>query len=297
MNHSRHHNTGLIILTAVVAALLMRPVVIRELPRISSVKDIEEITSESVRQLIPSTNTIKYLTPIVPAVDSQTIDSTLSTVGVIDATNRARIQAGFAPLRSNSKLNTSAKAKTMDMITRGYFEHESPGGKGVADLALTSGYDYIVVGENLARGAFIDADDVVNEWMKSPGHRANMLSTNYQEIGTYAAQSVYNGNEVWFAVQHFGTSRMTCPVINTQLKATIDVLAKDLMSRRAQISEEKAILEGPNRPEGEEYKERVGRFNELVAAYNTALVVSQEKSKLYNAQVSAFNTCLNKYRS
>jgi hypothetical protein len=223
-------------------------------------------------------------------------DTTLSTDAIIDATNRARIAAGLPPLRSNQKLIASAKTKTMDMITRGYFEHESPNGNGVADLATAAGYDYIVIGENLARGAFVDAEDVVNEWMKSPGHRANILSTNYEEIGTYAAQAVYDGNEVWFVVQHFGTGRTTCPVISMQLKVSIDAMAKELTSLRAQISNEKAVLEGPGHPEGEEYKDRVGRFNALVAEYNTTLVVSQEKSKFYNTQVSAFNACLNKYK-
>jgi hypothetical protein len=132
--------------------------------------------------------------------------------------------------------------------------------------------------------------------MNSPGHRANMLSPKYQEIGAYVAQGTYDGRVVWFAVQHFGTDRSACPGINAKLKPEIDAMNANLNQQRAHISNEKALLVGPNHPEGEEYKDRVTAFNGLVADYNTALVLSQEKIKIYNTQVAAFNACLGMYR-
>lgn len=225
-------------------------------------------------------------------------DSTpITSAGIIDATNRERIARDLPPLQVNTKLTESAMRKTNDMITRQYFEHDSPSGKGVADLGREVGYDYVVMGENLALGNFATSDDVVKAWMDSPGHRANMLSSNYQEIGVYAAKATYQGREVWFAVQHFGTGRAVCPSISGSLKSSIDALNADLKARQMYIVTEKALLESPNRPGGEEYRARVEAFNNLVSEYNTALVVSQEKIKEYNAQVNAFNNCLARYQT
>lgn len=285
------HIFGVIVI-AVIGVVVLRPEVVRDFyPRA-----IETVTTtaQSVGRLTPTT-LITYLDSIEPIHRTGT-DTSLATDSIIEATNRERIKAGLMPLRSNVHLTQSAMVKTNDMIARNYFEHDSPDGTAVSDLVLDAGYDYVIVGENLARGNFVDATDLITEWMNSPGHRANMLSPKYQEIGAYVAQGTFEDRTVWFAVQHFGTDRNTCPTISTKLKPEIDAMNADLNQRRAQISNEKALLVGPAHPEGEEYKERVAAFNGLVANYNTALVLSQEKIKIYNAQVAAFNVCLGLYR-
>lgn len=275
-----------------IGTALLRPQIIEDIyPR--AVETVTK-TAQSVGQLVPAP-LIAYLSSIEP-VRHINADTSLTTDAIIEATNKERIEAGLMPLRSNVHLTQSATVKTNDMIARQYFEHDSPDGKAVSDLALDAGYDYVIVGENLARGNFDDATDLVTEWMNSPGHRANILSSKYQEMGAYVAQGTYDGRIVWFAVQHFGTDRNTCPSINTKLKPEIDAMNADLNQRRAQIANEKAALVGPNHPEGEEYKERVNIFNELVSNYNITLVLSQEKIKVYNAQVAAFNVCLGLYR-
>ncbi len=250
--------------------------------------------------LTPS-SIIEYFSGVKPPADkgsqSTEMSTALSTNNIVDATNRERIAAGLPPLTLNPKLVSSATIKTNDMITRQYFEHISPTGEGVSDLGAKVGYSYVVMGENLALGNFVDGDDVVEAWMNSAGHRANILNPNYQEIGVYAAKGTYQGRDVWFAVQHFGTTRSACPVISTSLKVSIDSINKDLKQRQATIATEKAILEGPDRPRGNEYKARVTAFNAMVAEYNTALVISQEKIKQYNAQVAAFNACLVWYQA
>ncbi len=215
---------------------------------------------------------------------------------IIDATNKERIAAGLPPLTLNAKLNASAKMKTDDMIARQYFEHESPTGEEVSDLGARVGYDYVIMGENLARGDFKDGDDLLQAWMESPGHRANILSTKYEEIGVYAVEATYEGQEVWFAVQHFGTPRTACPSVNTALRKKIDAINKDLEQRQKLIATDKMILESPDRPRGEEYRAMVTSFNELVGEYNTILFDSRQKIRQYNAQVSAFNSCIVKYQ-
>lgn len=257
-------------------------------------------TTESVEKpsLVSYLRTIKTPTGSTKEDTATSADlATLSTNSIVDATNRERIKAGLPPLGLNEKLTLSATAKTKDMIKKQYFEHVSPTGEAVSELGQKVGYNYIILGENLALGNFTDGNDVVEAWMNSPGHRANILNTNYEEIGVYAAKATYQGREVWFAVQHFGTARDACPAISTSLKTAIDSINRDLKNRQAQIASEKAILEAPNHPQGQEYKAKVTAFNDLVAQYNTALVISQEKIKSYNAQVSAFNTCLAQYQA
>ncbi len=255
---------------------------------------------ENIKPLAPITDSQNYrLIERALFGDSRSDDSTslITSAGIIDAANRERIARDLPPLQVNTKLTESAMRKTNDMIARQYFEHDSPNGKGVSDLGREVGYDYVVMGENLALGNFATSDDVVKAWMDSPGHRANMLSSNYQEIGVYAAKATYQGREVWFAVQHFGTGRAACPSISSSLKSSIDALNADLKARQVYIVTEKALLESPNRPGGEEYRARVEAFNNLVSEYNTTLVVSQEKIKEYNAQVNAFNNCLLRYQT
>ncbi len=294
-----------ILAIALVVTALARPQLIDEATGkvlgslITKSEVVLEDPSDKAKPLVPA-SVVSYLHSIRPAIPigsrQPTTATAINAIDIIDATNTERIAAGLIPLSINTKLDASATIKTDDMIDRQYFEHVSPAGLGVADLGREVGYDFVVMGENLALGNFASSRDVVDAWMQSPGHRANMLNPNYQEIGVYAARGMYQGNEVWFAVQHFGTSRTACPLINTQLKSAIDSINDDLKARQIHIVNQKATLEAPNRPEGEEYRTQVTEFNKLVADYNTLLVISQEKIKLYNIQVAKFNECLAGYQ-
>lgn len=255
------------------------------------------VPKENASPLVPRSiySYVQSIQPVGIARDS-TRGSDITSSAIVDATNIERIKAGLVPLQINPKLETSASVKTHDMIDRQYFEHNSPSGKSVSDLGREAGYDYVVMGENLALGVFSESSDVVEAWMQSPGHRANILNPNYQEIGVYAIKAKYQGRDAWFAVQHFGTGRSACPLIDPVLKKTIDAMNADLKARQVQIVAEKARLETPGNPGGEEYRKEVEVFNKLVSEYNTTLVISQEQIKQYNAQVSAFNTCLTGYQ-
>ncbi len=230
----------------------------------------------------------------VPATTAN--NSPLSIENIIDATNNERVKAGLLPLKTNDKLEASAKIKVDDMITKQYFEHTSPTGKTVADLGNAVGYNYVVMGENLALGNFINANDLLQAWMNSPGHRANILNTSYQDIGVYAAQGTYQGRTVWFAVQHFGTQRGVCPVISGSLKGSIATLNATIKTEQDQISVLRAKIEDPNHPQGAEYSALIAQFNALVATYNNDVTTSQQDITAYNQQVVAFNRCLSLYQ-
>jgi uncharacterized protein YkwD len=222
--------------------------------------------------------------------------SILSIENIIDATNNERVKAGLLPLKTNDKLEASAKIKVDDMITHQYFEHTSPAGKTVADLGNQVGYNYVVMGENLALGNFTSANDLLQAWMNSPGHRANILNAHYQDIGVYAAQGSYQGRTVWFAVQHFGTQRGVCPVISISLKGSITTLNATIKTEQDQIAVLRAKIEDPNHPQGAEYSALIAQFNTVVALYNNDVTTSQKKITQYNQEVVAFNKCLSLYQ-
>lgn len=224
-------------------------------------------------------------------------DSALSVDDIINATNAERLKAGLLPLKTNDKLDQSAKIKVDDMITNQYFEHTSPSGKTVVDLANEVGYDYVVLGENLAVGDFTNVQDLLTAWMNSPGHRANILSTSYQDIGVYVAQGTYQGQTVWFAVQHFGTQRAVCPAIDTSLKSEIDTLNTSIQNQEIVITTLRSQIEDPNHVQGQPYTDMITQFNALVTQYNADLTTSQNEITDYNQQVVTFNNCLAQYQT
>lgn len=241
--------------------------------------------------------TTKGISDIVTtATTKKTTTQTITAEGIIDATNDARIAAGLSPFLMNQKLAASAKIKTEDMIQKGYFEHVSPTGVSVSDLGVQVGYNYIIMGENLALGNFSSVDDIVTAWMNSPGHRANILNTSYMEIGVYAAEGTYKGRKVWFAVQHFGTARGVCPAINDTLKKDIDTFNSSLKSKEKSITTMRAELDLMMSKNTPEYAAKVTAFNTLVNVYNAELATSQQTISRYNKQVVAFNDCLSKYQ-
>ncbi|HVY35893.1 MAG TPA: CAP domain-containing protein [Candidatus Paceibacterota bacterium] len=217
---------------------------------------------------------------------------------VIDATNTERLKAGLTPFRVNDKLNASAKLKVEDMIAKQYFEHTSPSGVTVSDLGKKAGYNYIILGENLALGDFTDANDLLAAWMASPGHRANILNPLYRDIGVSVEKGMFNGQEVWFAVQHFGTTRNACPTIDQTLKTTIDQSNTDLANRQtilAQLKSKIDIAEAANEPD-EDVQILIDRFNDEIRAYNNLLAQVQMEITEYNKEVSDFNACLARYQ-
>lgn len=100
---------------------------------------------------------------------------------MINLVNGERSAKGLKRLEFDSKLRGVARGHSQDMFTRGYFSHYSPEGKSVADRATEAGIEYQVVGENLAYAPSLDLAH--KGLMDSPGHRANILSSEYNKIG------------------------------------------------------------------------------------------------------------------
>lgn len=101
---------------------------------------------------------------------------------VIELVNCARGQSGLAPLFSNALLEVAAANHANDMVNNNFFSHTGSNGSSVGDRVTAVGYAWVAVGENIAQGQTTDFQ-VFNDWMNSSGHRANILSASFVEIG------------------------------------------------------------------------------------------------------------------
>lgn len=127
----------------------------------------------------------------------------ISSQNIISLTNEARKSFGLQKLTESPVLNVAAKAKAEDMLSKGYFAHNSPEGKTPWQFLELAGYNYFAAGENLAIN-FTDADSLENAWMNSPSHKANILKSDFEEIGIGMARGEYHNKPATFVVQMFG---------------------------------------------------------------------------------------------
>ncbi|MEV3973134.1 CAP domain-containing protein [Streptomyces sp. NPDC050698] len=105
-----------------------------------------------------------------------------TAAAVIDLTNRERARAGLPPLAADPSLTTAAQAHSADMVARAFYAHTAPDGSRPWDRAAAAGSTRRAVGENIACGQRSPAA-VVEGWMHSPGHRANILTPGFTHIG------------------------------------------------------------------------------------------------------------------
>lgn len=122
--------------------------------------------------------------------------------GVLAAANRERERAGRTPLATDPRLAAAAQRHAEDMLGRSYFDHRSPDGGTIEDRVAAAGYPPArMLGENLAKGLFTP-EEVVERWMKSSGHRRNLLRAEYAEtgIGVALAEEGDDLTVVWVQV-------------------------------------------------------------------------------------------------
>jgi hypothetical protein len=137
------------------------------------------------------------------------VSTNISIDRLLELTNKERAGNGLTPLSLNAQLSNAAAGKGQDMLTKDYWAHFSPDGGTPWGFINGAGYQYLYAGENLARG-FNTADEVVAAWMASPGHKENILSPNYKEIGFSIQSGKLTGEETTLVVQMFG-SRVDAP--------------------------------------------------------------------------------------
>ncbi|WP_051830846.1 MULTISPECIES: CAP domain-containing protein [Streptomyces] len=101
---------------------------------------------------------------------------------VVDLVNAERAKAGCGPVSSEPRLASAAQSHSDDMADRNYFDHASPEGYHADHRIEATGYRWSTWGENIARGQK-DPAAVMDAWMNSPGHRANILNCAFKQLG------------------------------------------------------------------------------------------------------------------
>lgn len=260
----------------------------------------------------------KLLGPIANQ-KSTNLDSAI----VLKWTNQYRADNGLATLTINDLLVKAAQNKTDDMFKNQYFEHISPSGVTPAQVVTSAGYKYNMTGENLALGDFKDEKDLVDAWMASPGHRANILNTEYTEIGIATGLNTFEDRgKTWLAVQEFGKPLTDCTKADAATLSDLNTKKAEFDSLNSQVTTLNAEASNLN----SQANDKIQKGNEIYANTSdktkaqsywdegTALRTQsqaklaqaktlqtqaealqkeiQQESDNYNAQVNTYNACI-----
>lgn len=136
-------------------------------------------------------------TPAAPAPTTNDTSTSVSAYEqkVVELVNVERQKAGLSALTLDSQMSNVARLKSKDMADKNYFAHQSPTYGSAGDMLSQFGIQWSAWGENIASGQRTP-EAVVTAWMNSPGHRANIMSTNFSRIGVgYVTNS--NGTPYW----------------------------------------------------------------------------------------------------
>lgn len=110
--------------------------------------------------------------------------------------NQERVDQGLPPYNSNSQLQAAARGHSIDMACNGYFSHTGSDGSNVGQRVNAEGYSWSWVGENIYAGTSATPQSAFTWWMNSAPHQANLLNSNYVDIGigyVYEPSSPYGG--------------------------------------------------------------------------------------------------------
>jgi len=149
--------------------------------------------------------------------------------GLFVETNQERADYGLPPLRLDAQLDDSASMKAANMFALDYWAHVSPTGIQPWYWFTKAGYNYSYAGENLAMN-FDTTDGVMQGWMNSPGHKANILNVHYVDVGFAVENGTLVGQETTLVVAHYG-SPATSPVVAAAPVSTPSVPAVPVATR------------------------------------------------------------------
>lgn len=174
------------------------PVTVVDLWVSSDTEEVKSILRSSFDEIgvgyLPRDGSVQSVWVVIIAQSGDRITARLSNrtamvARILELTNAARVACApsecpvpLQPLTLNTQLMTAAQGHADDMFNRGFYGHDNPNGEGVAERATRAGYRWSTVGENIAHGQE-SAEVVMDGWLKSPGHRANILKAAFTEIG------------------------------------------------------------------------------------------------------------------
>lgn len=183
----------------------------------------DERQEVDVIDTVSSTSTSVFSIPVItPSTDVVSVDSTkvsdpefiVSSTAPFTApqgtasrmlmrVNQEREREGLQRLTWCPSLERAATGHSVDMADRQYFEHTTPDGLEVWDRAQAEGYEYQSIGENIAVGQS-DVQQVMDDWMDSPGHRKNLLDPDFEHFGLGIHTGLYDGRLAIYWTQNFG---------------------------------------------------------------------------------------------
>lgn len=192
----------------------------------------------------------------VPATGEATVvvgqgpgDETLAE-RVVYLTNLERRAQGLAPLKGESRLEEAAGAHAAEMANLDYFSHQSADGRSLGARLTAAGYAYSTAGENIAAG-YPDPEAVVQGWMNSAGHRANILNAAFRELGVgyvWEAGDLFPGPSGYghYWVQNLGARRDVYPLVIEDEAYRTGQRAVDLYLHGAGWAERMLLSEEPD---------------------------------------------------
>lgn len=149
----------------------------------------------------PAATTQKPAAPVEKPASTTQNNTTLPSSNltyeqkVVELVNIERQKAGLPALKLDAAISNVARTKSKDMATNNYFAHQSPTYGSAGDMLRQFGISWRAWGENIAAGQ-ATPEIVVNAWMNSSGHRANILSPNFNKIGVGYATNA-SGRPYW----------------------------------------------------------------------------------------------------
>ncbi len=141
----------------------------------------------------PTDPTPTPVTPTDPTPAPAAVVLTPLEAEVVQLTNEARAQYNCPALNVSPELTLAARAHSQDMADHDYFDHKGSDGSQPGDRMKAEGYMWRIAAENILAGSN-DAQAIVDFWMNSDGHRANILNCGYKDIGV---GFVYDPNDTY----------------------------------------------------------------------------------------------------
>ena len=141
-------------------------------------------------------------------VDAVTV--TAAEADMVAALNADRTALGLVPVRTDSRLMAIARARSADMVAKDYFSHSQPDGRNVFDLLTGRSITWYNAGEIIAWNNYPMASTVETanyQWMHSPGHKAIIISKDFNYVGVGLAVDPDTGKKLWTAVYIKGPDR------------------------------------------------------------------------------------------
>ena len=142
---------------------------------------IGAVSKKYVKPIYPGSTNTETKTNTNQNTITQTTGMNSDEKEVFDLINKQRTENGLSPLKENSELQRVARIKAQDMVNNNYFSHTSPTYGSPFNMMKSFKISYNTAGENIAGNS--NNSSAVTAWMNSPGHRANILNSSFNQTG------------------------------------------------------------------------------------------------------------------